>query len=167
MSDAQQKSWSDNPNAPKIPYGLYFLEKAYFGGVLFGLILYGMCNYPHLHVGLSVLNLFVLGTLIVLFFQCMTALLDSANRKKDGIKWGLASYTLVMFSVVTVVTAQNAHVQSLAYIDYRESPDGPLGYQTIVDNNALSITTNLMSLLNYWLADALLVSSSFDPAPAR
>ena len=42
MSDSQEKPWSDNPNAPQIPYYLYFEEKADFAGVLIGSILYGM-----------------------------------------------------------------------------------------------------------------------------
>ena len=41
MSDYQLKSWSDNPNAPKIPYSQYFEEKVYFAGVLLASILYG------------------------------------------------------------------------------------------------------------------------------
>ena len=48
MSDAQDKPWSDNPNAPQIPYYLYFEEKADFAGVLIGSILYGMHNAPQL-----------------------------------------------------------------------------------------------------------------------
>jgi len=39
MSDEQP--WSDNPNAPQIPYDLYFGEKANFAGILVGAILYG------------------------------------------------------------------------------------------------------------------------------
>jgi len=46
MSDTQQKPWSDNPNAPKIPYDLYFAEKAYLAGNLIAAVLYGMPKTP-------------------------------------------------------------------------------------------------------------------------
>ena len=42
MSNIQRKPWSDNPNAPKIPYDLYYAEKAYFAGILIASILYGV-----------------------------------------------------------------------------------------------------------------------------
>jgi len=46
MSD--EKPWSNNPNAPQIPYELYFGEKANFAGILIGAILYGtrMASQP-------------------------------------------------------------------------------------------------------------------------
>jgi hypothetical protein len=37
--------WSNNPNAPQIPYSLYFAEKANFAGLLIGAIFYGMRTY--------------------------------------------------------------------------------------------------------------------------
>ena len=42
MSDASEIPWSDNPNAPQIPYALYFAEKANFAGALVGAIFYGI-----------------------------------------------------------------------------------------------------------------------------
>ena len=59
MSDSQEQSWSDNPNAPKIPPLLYIWEKAYFAGALLGTILYGTREIPRLLVCLSVLIPFV------------------------------------------------------------------------------------------------------------
>ena len=43
----QHKLWSDNPNAPKIPYILYFNEKANFAGSLVTSILYGTSKASH------------------------------------------------------------------------------------------------------------------------
>jgi len=144
MSDSQERPWSDNPNAPKIPYYLYFEEKADFAGVLIGSILYGI--------------------LVVLFFQCMAALLNPANRKRDGIKWGLVSYTAVMFSFATVLTGMELDIRSISFIDNREfpgadgvAPPGPLGYQSFIWSGALTLVPDLMFILNKWLADALLV----------
>ena len=39
MSDS---SWSDNPNAPKIPYPVYYFEKVLFAGDFISLIIYGV-----------------------------------------------------------------------------------------------------------------------------
>ena len=44
MSGIQQKPWSGNPNAPKVPHDLSHAEKVYFAGILIASILYGMCD---------------------------------------------------------------------------------------------------------------------------
>ena len=66
----------------------------------------------------------------------MAALFDPVHRRGEGIKWGLVSYTVVLFSIVTVFT-----VTSLAEFPSTTYPPIP----------------NIMLLLNYWLADGLLV----------
>ena len=121
------------------------------------------------HVSLLMLTSFIWlipGIVIVLFFSCIAALLDPVQRRREGIKWGLVSYTTVMFAFVTVFTAMNLNVQSIAFIDNREFPGiegvvppGPLGYQWFIYSRALSVTPNVMFLLNNWLADGLLVGS--------
>ena len=60
------------------------------------------------------------GTLTVLFFKCMSALLSPVHRETGSIKWKLAAYTAVMFLGVTVFTAMNLNFQSVSYIDHRE-----------------------------------------------
>ena len=47
MWDSQHKPRSDNPNAPNIPYHLYFDEKTDFSGALVASILYGTSKAPH------------------------------------------------------------------------------------------------------------------------
>ena len=107
----------------------------------------------------------MLGVIIVLFFQCMSALFNPVNRTLEGIRWGLVTYTVAMFSVVTILVAMNLNVQSLCYIDNRQFPGkdvvppGPFGYQLFLYSNPLSIVPNFMFLLNNWLADGLLVGS--------
>lgn len=143
MSDSSEEPWSNNPFAPQIPYSLYFAEKANFAGILIGAIFYGV--------------------VIVLFFQCLTALFSSAYRTRQGVRWGLVAYTMTTFSFVTIFTAMNLDIQSVSYIDNRdfpgndELPPGPLGYQYLVYSKAISIVPNLMFLLNNWLADGLLL----------
>ena len=46
MSDSQQNPWSNRPNAPNIPYDLYFTEKAYLAGGFVCWILYGLPKTP-------------------------------------------------------------------------------------------------------------------------
>lgn len=176
MSDSQKRPWSSNPNAPKIPYDLYFREKANFAGLFIGPILYGAHEAPptgmpiHAHPTRSS----ILGIVIVLFFRCMAALLNPVNRRGEGIKWGLISHTMVTFSVATTLTGMQLGILSICYINNRQFPGvegvippGPLGYQWVIYSEALGIAANLMFFLNNWLADGLLVSSSFDAAFTR
>ena len=110
---------------------------------------------------------FVSGIVIVLFFQCVIALLNPANRKMEGIKWGLVAHTFFMFSFVTIYTATNLTFQSISYIDNREFPGGgglapgPLGYQFSSYSMGISVVQTVVFLLNGWLADGLLVGSVF------
>lgn len=143
MSDSSGKPWSDNPYAPHITPRLYFAEKTNFAGFLIGAILYGI--------------------VIVLFFQCMGALLNPVNRTR-GIKWALVAHTAAMFSFVTIYTAINLDIQSISYIDNREFPGvdsipwpGPVGYQTLITSKAISVVPTIVFVLNTWLADGLLL----------
>ena len=51
MFDPQGAPWSDNPNAPKIPYNLYLEEKASFAGILISSMLYGAHFLTRLSAG--------------------------------------------------------------------------------------------------------------------
>lgn len=42
MADSSEKPWSDDPNAPKIPYSLHIQEREKFTGDFLAGILYGM-----------------------------------------------------------------------------------------------------------------------------
>lgn len=106
----------------------------------------------------------------MLFFQCMTALFNPVNRRREGIQWGLVAYTTAMFAIVTVFTAMNLDIQSISFIDNREFPGivgilppGPLGYQFLIYSKVISIVPNIMFLLNNWLADGFLVSPVPNP----
>ena len=121
---------------------------------------------------LSLLVRFVLGIVIVLFFQCMVALFNPVYRRGEGVRWGLVSCTVLMFSVVTVYTAMYLNIQSISLIDNRDFPgiedvlpSGPLGYRWFIHSEAPFVIQTVMFLLGNWLADCLMVSSSFDVAP--
>ena len=168
MSDSGNKPWSDNPNAPKISYEIYLEEKSYFAGTFIGAMLYGMRKRPPtcplIHIHLTFRN--ILGMLVVLFFKCMTALLSPAYRKGEGIKWGLVSYTVVMFSVATVLTGMDINVLSIAHIDNRDFPGvdglylpGPYGYYESIYFKPINLIPTAAFVLNNWLADGLLVGS--------
>ena len=97
----------------------------------------------------------------------MAALFDPIHRRGEGIKWGLVSYTVVMFSLATVQTALNLDIQSISYIDNRAFSGegviepGPLGYQVTIITDALDIVPTAVLVLSNCLADGLLVSSLF------
>lgn len=101
----------------------------------------------------------------------MSALFDPVNRTTGGTRWGLVSYTVAMFSFVTVYTAINLDILSVSYIDNREFPagvdgvlpPGPFGYQALIYSRAMDTISNVMFLLNNWLADGLLVGSLLEP----
>ena len=127
-------------------------------------------RHPHPRPRLSTLTSsvrFALGIVVVLFFQCIAALLNPDHRRGEPIKWGLVAYTVVMFSVATIQTAMDLRLQSISNIDNREfpgsevAPPGPVGYQSFIASEALSIIPNALFTLSNWMADGFLVSSSF------
>ena len=132
---------------------------------------------PHLRAHLAVLTSsvrFVLGFIVVLFFQCIAALFDPIHRRGEPVRWGFVSYTVVIFSFVTVQTAVNLDIISNSFIDNREFsdsegvlPPGPIGYEFFISPEAISIVTIIIFTLNNWLADGLLVSSLLDAAPTH
>lgn len=104
-----------------------------------------------------------LGIVIILFFQCMSALLSPGDRTR-GKKWGFVAHTVAMFSVSTIHTALNLNFRSVFYINNRgfpgtdELPPGPLGYDAL-QLGAMNTVLVAMFPLNQWLADGLLVGS--------
>jgi len=135
--------WSNNPNAPQITDEGYFFEKAYFAGALLNAIFYGV--------------------VVVLFFRCMSALLDPVNRINRGIRWPLVAHTLAMFSFATVYTGMYLNLQSISFVDNPLYPGddglrpGPLGYEEFIYNLPISYVAHIAFMLNTWLADGLLL----------
>ena len=74
------------------------------------------------------------GTVIVLFFQYMTALLGPTNRMKEGKRWGIVAHTVALFSVSMVSFATGLVSFLVIYMNAREFPGTddwpmePLGY---------------------------------------
>ena len=128
-----------------------------------------MVRASNLHFRLSVLTLFVriiLGIVIVLFSKCMVALFDPGHRRGGSIRWGLVTYTVAMFSLVTIGTSTLLDAQSISYVDNREFPGargvlrhGPAGYQELISSKGINVASNVAFVLSNWLAEGLLVSS--------
>ena len=171
MPDSQEwPPWSDSPNAPNISYRTYFDEKTNFNGSLLSSILYGTPD-SLLPIPPSVrAHTMFPGIVIVVFFQCMAALFNPVYRRGEPIKWGLVSYTVVMFSLATVQTVLNLHIFSISYIDDRKFPGfdgvppGPLAYQLLAYTRPVGLAAFVMYPLSNWLADGLLVSFPLDVA---
>ena len=131
-------------------------------------------RYANPYVRLSALILsvrsIILGTVIVLFFKCMGALLSPTNRIGGVAKWGLVAHTGAMFTFLTVLIATSSDVQSISFIDNRAFPGadgapwaGPLAYELFIYSKAINVAPIIMFLLNNWLADGLLASHLFNP----
>ena len=111
------------------------------------------------------------GMLIVLFFKCMATLFNPVYRRGEGVKWGLVSFTAVMFSLATVHTVMDIDLLSSSFVDNREFPGakgvvdpGPAGYREAVYFRVINVIPNATFPLNNWLADGLLVSPSIGVA---
>ena len=52
----------------------------------------------------------------MLFLKCIAALFNHDHQRGEPIKWGLASYTVVMFLLVTIGTTIRLGIQSISYI---------------------------------------------------
>lgn len=147
MSGKSQKSWSDDPYAPQITPRIYFDEKMFVAGFLLGTIFYGI--------------------VVVLFFRCLSTLLNPIDRTRGGIKWGFVAHVVLMFSLVTIYTAANLDLQSISYIDNREYPGlndgfpGPFNYEYLIYYKPISVISPVMFIMNYWLADGLLLYRCF------
>ena len=100
-------------------------------------------------------------------FQCMAGLFDPVHRRGERIKWGLVSYTVVMFSLLTVITAMTFAIVSICYIYDRQFPGGPYGCLSYAISTTLGPIPDAMAIFSNWLADGLLVSSLFSPAFAH
>lgn len=163
MSNASsQKSWHDSPNAPNITSQVYFNEKANLAGMHTCAAFYGTPIYARIHPPLVFNPFIILGGVVLLFFRCMSALLDPVNRTRGSIKWLLIVHTVAIFLFVTVFTVINLNVLSVSYVDNREThggpePPGPLGYQYSTYSTISGVVSTIMFLLNNLLADGLLV----------
>ena len=106
------------------------------------------------------------GIVVVLFFQCMNALLNPLSRSRGDIKWLLVAHTVVTFLFVTAYTAVNLEILSISYVGNREYtgdgdlPSGPLGYEFLSYSKPIGAVSTFTFLLNNWQADGLLVSST-------
>ena len=103
----------------------------------------------------------------MVFSRCMAGLFDPVHRRGERVKWGIVSYTVVMFSLATALIATNFAAFSVSYIDNRQFPGGPAAYEALVLPTTLAPVADAMAIVSNWLADGLLVSSLFDHALTR
>ena len=168
MSNSPEESWSEDPNAPQIPPGLYLAEKEAFAGLLIGTVFYGTPSRASAYACSPCL----LGIVVALFFQCLGVLFRPTKPIGGATKWALVVHTTAMFSFLTITFGIDINYEFLSYINNRkfpgsdEFPPGPVGYEYILDAKATSTVLVAMFPLSQWLADGLLVgptSNSADP----
>ena len=78
----------------------------------------------------------------------MDSLFDPAHRRGENIKWGLVSYTVIVFLLATAFTAMSLGSQIPVFSAWIEHE---------LARHPIPPIHDIMLLLNYWLADALLV----------
>lgn len=95
----------------------------------------------------------------------MAALFNPVCCREGRIKWGLVSYTAVIFSLATILTTRNLDLLSILYINNREFPGvegvlpaGPHGHEWVIEIDAFCTVLNITSTLSTWLAGGLLVN---------
>ena len=72
----------------------------------------------------------VRGIVVILFFQCLAALLNPTNGMKRWTRWGPVAHTAAMFLFLTLAAGARLGVYSVSYIDNLGFPgddEGPLG----------------------------------------
>ena len=129
-------------------------------GFLISLILYGTAckTPPSVRRSIRPHSAFrFIGIAFTLFFQSMAALLNPFHHRGEGIKWGLVSYTVVVFSLVTIFTAMNLNDRLVEYMRLDSESDTP-------DDSGFEVPPPILTLiflLNYWLSAGFLVGSFF------
>ena len=167
MKGSWTKPCSDNPNAPQIPVALCIWERMVLPRCFLSAITYGTPTHVFTLLCSPCLLSTILGIAMILFFQCMGALLNSIDFTR-AIRWGLVAHTAAMFSTLTANAGMSLDIFSISYIDNRQFPGnlfyspGPLGYQFFIFSGAISIVPNAMFYLNNSPTDGLLVSSALN-----
>ena len=112
------------------------------------------------------------GIVVILFFQCLNALLDSVNRTGRRIKWPLVAHCVAMFSIATLYIGTSLNVQAISYVDNRYFPGdgefftGPFGFLAFIYRyKTVNIIPTLMFHLNNLLADGFLVGFASNVVP--
>ena len=88
----------------------------------------------------------------------MTTLLNPANPIRKHIRCALVAHTVALFLFLTIPFGTEFDYLSNEYINNREFPPGPIGYDGLLSLKASTTVLNAMFPLNQWLADGLLVS---------
>ena len=111
------------------------------------------------------------GIIVILFFQCLNALLDPVNRTGRRIKWPLVAHCVAMFSIATLYIGTSLNVQAISYVDNRCFPGngelfpGPFGFLAFIYSKTVNIIPALMFHLNNLLADGFLVGFASNVVP--
>ncbi|KAH9929362.1 uncharacterized protein B0H18DRAFT_1117406 [Fomitopsis serialis] len=97
------------------------------------------------------------GVVFTLFTQCFRALLLDINRANMKRRVFFLIYITIMFILGTIFMAACAEMTQLSFVQYRDYPTGPSGYE----NDEFSIPAdeagNVAFVLTNWFADALLI----------
>ncbi|KAA1473547.1 hypothetical protein DENSPDRAFT_279358 [Dentipellis sp. KUC8613] len=128
---------SSNPYAPKLSADALWNERA---------TLIGDC-----------ISQIVFGILFCVFVQALYALVWYPPQRGERRQWLLIAYTCVLFTSGIVFISMNMRSLQLAWIDNREFPGGPIGYEIAHYAGAQITVPNAVGIVTGWLADGFLL----------
>lgn len=97
------------------------------------------------------------GVVFTLFTQCFRALLLDINRANRKQRIFFLTYIAILFLLGTLFMAACAQMTQLSFVQYRNYPTGPSGYENDEFSIPVDELGNVSFVLTNWFADALLV----------
>ena len=97
------------------------------------------------------------GVVFTLFTQCFRALLLSINQANRTQQIFFLVYISILFILGTLFMAACAQMTQLSFVQYRDYPTGPSGYENDEFSIPVDELGNVSFVLTNWFADALLV----------
>lgn len=97
------------------------------------------------------------GIVFTLFTQCLRALLLNINRENRKQRIFFLVYISILFILGTLFMAACAQMTQLSFVQYRNYPTGPSGYENDEFSIPVDELGNVSFVLTNWFADALLV----------
>lgn len=102
----------------------------------------------------------VLGMLVILYCVTLESLwrvLYRSKGKEARRTWFFIGYITILFILGTLYFIAETWGTEAAFVDYRNFPGGPLGWEGVSDAYPLIYMGNVVYILADWMADGLLV----------
>jgi len=108
------------------------------------------------------------GVHLTLFVQCFQLLFSQSfqkptgpNQNRQSPQWFLLSYIVLLFSLGTIGFGGQIKFNEMTFIQDRNFPGGPLGFNSAMYNEPVNIMTTAAFIVLNWFADALVLFRLF------